>query len=79
MLIINELGDLQMRTYFESSDSPGGIICEAEGKKTKVFEKVQKIREESFEAVNGTFAEKEGERTCAIRVPRTTFFAVSLG
>merc|ERR1712151_1060256 len=35
---------------------------------------MKNTRQKAFEDVNGTFTEREGERTCAIRLPPTTFF-----
>lgn len=76
---MNQQGYLPMRVYFESTDNPGGKICATPGKEDKIFTNMKKIRQKAFEDVNGTFTEREGERTCAIRSPPTSFFEVSLG
>ena len=71
------MGDHQMRTYFNGTDHPGGMICEEEGGTDgEVFRKMKDIHNKSFQEVNGTFIEEEGEKTCAIRLPHTAFFEV---
>ena len=80
MLIINQLGDHQMRMYFNATDNPGGLICEPEvNPDKKVFRKMKNIHKKSFEDINGTYIEREGEKTCAIRLPHTAFFEVLSG
>ena len=79
VLIINEMGDHQMRMYFNATENPGGMICEDEaGTDKDVFRKMRDIHQKSFEDVNGTFIEREGEKTCAIRLAHTAFFQVLL-
>ena len=79
MLVINEMGDHQMRMYFSATDQPGGMICEEEGGADKaVFSKMKDIHQKSFKDVNGTFVEREGEKICAIPLAHTAFFQVVL-
>ena len=66
--------------YFESTDNPGGMICETESNTDKkVFRKIKHIQQKSFEDVNGTFMEQEDGTICAIRLSPTAFFEVVLG
>ena len=79
MLIINQMGDHQMRMYFSATDQPGGMICEDEGSTDKeVFRKMKDIHQESLKEVNGTFVKREGEKICAIPLAHTAFFEVLL-
>ena len=79
MLIINQMGDHQMRMYFSATDQPGGMICEERGSTDKkVFSKMKDIHQKSLKDVNGTFVEREGEKICAIPLAHTAFFEVLL-
>ena len=77
-LVINELGDHQMETYFRSTDdSNGGMICEGEAGMDDVFGKMKDIHKESFQELGGAYSPRENETTCAIRLPPNTFFEVT--
>ena len=81
VLVINQLGDNQMETYFRnpSGNNNGGMLCENErtdAKMEKVFRKMDGIHNKSFRAIGGEYVKQEHERTCAIRLPRTLFFEV---
>ena len=80
-LVINELGDHQMETYFRSTDdSNGGMICEGEAGMDDVFGKMKDIHKESFQELGGAYVQRdENEMTCAIRLPPNTFFEVAFG
>ena len=77
-LVINELGDHQMETYFRSTDdSNGGMICEGEAGMDDVFGKIKDIHKESFQELGGAYSPRKNETTCAIRLPPNTFFEVA--
>ena len=81
VLVMNQLGDNQMETYFKnpSGNNNGGLMCEDENtdpKMYEVFRKVDAIYNQSFKAIGGEYVQPVDERTCVIRVPRTLFFAV---
>ena len=79
-LVINELGDHQMETYFRSTDdSNGGMICEGEAGMDDVFDKMKDIHKESFQELGGAYSPREKETTCAIRLPPNRFFEVTFG
>jgi len=65
-----------METYFESTDNNGGMICEDETGMEKVFNKMKEIHRKSFQDIGGTYIERKGEKTCAIRLPPAVFFKV---
>ena len=76
-LVVNELGDHQMETYFRSTgDSNGGMICEGEAGMEDVFDKIKDIHQESFEELGGEYNRSGNEKTCAIRLPSYRFFEV---
>ena len=78
-LVINELGDHQMETYFHTNDNSGGMMCEGEASMEGVFKTIKKHHEKSFQDINGTHIPRdEDEKTCAIRLPPTVFFKVLL-
>ena len=77
MLISNELGDNQLDTYFEYSDHDGSMICEEKGKE-EIFDKIKKIQHKSFENIGGTYIERNGEKTCVIRLSTAVFFKVTI-
>ena len=81
VLVMNQLGDNQMETYFKnpSGNNNGGIMCEDErtdAKMHKVFRKLDAIHNNSFKVIGGEYVQQADERTCVIRLPRTLFFAV---
>ena len=79
VLVINQLGDHQMETYFQYSPGGWGMICEDETTSAKLgdaFKKMDKIHEHSFETVGGEYVPQKDEYTCAIRLPRAVFFEV---
>ena len=78
-LVINELGDHQMETYFRSTDdSNGGMICDGEAGMDDVFDKMKDIHQKSFQDLGGEYVQRdENEKTCAIRLPPNTFFEVA--
>ena len=81
VLVMNQLGDNQMETYFKnpSGNNNGGIMCEDERTDEHqrwVFRKLDAIYSKSFKAIGGEYEKRADERTCAIRLPRTLFFAV---
>ena len=80
-LVINQLGDHQMETYFRSTDdSNGGMICEGEAGMDDVFGKMKDIHKDTFQALGGAYSPRdENETTCAIRLPPNTFFEVAFG
>ena len=80
MQVINELGDHQMKQYFESTANDGGLICQGEVGMDNVFAKMKEIQQKSFQDLGGEYIERNGnEKTCAIRLPPTAFFEVLLG
>ena len=76
VLVSNQLGDHQMETYFESTPNDGGMICD-DGKGTH-FHKVKEIQQRWFQDLGGGYLEREGEKTCAIRLASAVFFKVWL-
>ena len=81
VLIMNQLGDNQMETYFKnpSGNSNYGLMCEDERMDAKmhwVFRKLDAMYKNSFKAIGGEYEQQADERTCVIRLPRTLFFAV---
>lgn len=77
VLVINQLGDHQMETYFNTSGNNGGMMCENErtdAKMDEVFRTMDAIHQNSFQAIGGEYIKQEHESTCAIRLPRTLFF-----
>ena len=78
MVIINESGDHQMQTYFDSPDNTGGMMCDGEGgMDDHVFKRIKDIQRQSFKDLGGEYRERvRNERTCAIRLPSTVFFEV---
>ena len=80
VLIINELGDNQMETYFNntSGNNNGGMmLCEDErtdSKMKEVYRAIDAKRENSFKAMGGKYIKQE--HTCAIQLPNTLFFEV---
>ena len=79
-LVINELGDHQMETYFRSTDdSYGGMICRDEPDMDDLFDTMDGIHRKSFEDLGGEYIDRdENETTCAIRLPPNRFFKVSI-
>ena len=79
-LVINELGDHQMETYFRSTDdSYGGMICRDEPDMDDLFNTMDDIHRKSFEDLGGKYIPRdENETTCAIRLPPNRFFVVML-
>ena len=78
-LVVNELGDHQMETYFRSTgDSHGGMICEGEAGMEDMFDKIKDIHQESFAELGGEYSRRGNEKTCAIRLPSNRFFEVRL-
>ena len=77
MLISNELGDNQLDTYFEYSDHDGSMICEEKGKE-HIFDKIKQIQQKAFENIGGKYMERDGEKTCVIRLATAVFFKVAL-
>ena len=76
VLIINELGDFQMRAYFNGTDSDGGMMCQTE---KAMVEVVQEIHRTSFQEINETYIEQDNNgKICAIPLPHTAFFEVVL-
>ena len=80
-LVINELGDHQMETYFRSTDdSYGGYLCRDEPDLDDLFNTMEDIHRKSFEDLGGEYIPRdENEKTCAVRVPPNKFFKVILG
>ena len=77
MLVINELGDHQMETYFNSTDNSGGMMCEGQASMDDVFKTMEKHHEKSFENIGGKYVPRdEEEKTCAIRLAPAVFFKV---
>ena len=69
-----------MQTYFNSTDNSGGMACEGQASMADVFNTVKEFHEKSFQDIGGNYtARDEHEKTCAIRLPPTVFFKVSLG
>ena len=76
-----------METYFKSTgndfkstDNSGGMACEGQASMAEVFNTVKEFHEKSFQDIGGNYtARDENEKTCAIRLPPTVFFKVSLG
>ena len=79
-LVINELGDHQMETYFRSTDdSYGGMICRDEPDMDDLFNTMHGIHRKSFKDLGGKYIPRdENEKTCAIRLPPNRFFEVLL-
>jgi len=79
-LVINELGDHQMETYFRSTDdSYGGMICRDEPDMDDLFNTMDVIHRKSFEDLGGKYMPRdENETSCAIRLPPNRFFEVML-
>ena len=81
VLIMNQLGDNQMETYFKnpSGNNNDGIVCEDERTDENMhwaFRKLDAIYSKSFKAIGGEYEQQPDEKTCVIRLPRTLFFAV---
>ena len=84
MLVINEIGDHQMNTYFRSIDGAqgddsahGGMICEGGVGMDDVFDTMKEIHRKSFQEVGGEHIPRDAdEKTCAIRLPPNIFFKV---
>ena len=79
-VVINELGDHQMETYFRSTDdSYGGMMCRDEPDMDDLFNTMNDIHRKSFEDLGGKYVRRdENETTCAIRLPPNRFFEVSI-
>ena len=80
-LVVNQLGDHQMETYFRSTgDSNGGMICQSEFGIDDIFEQMEDIHRKSFQDIGGKYIPRgKNEKTCAIRLAPNTFFKVMLG
>ena len=78
VLVINELGDHQIDSYFNATgESGGGMICEGEASMDEVFSKIKKMQQKSFQDIGGEYIERDGnEKTCAFRLASTMFFKV---
>ena len=77
VLVINELGDHQMETYFHSTDDSGGMICEGQASMHSVFKTMNECYQKSFHDIGGKYdARDENEKTCVIRLAPTMFFKV---
>ena len=78
VLIINELGDHQMETYFRSTDDDnGGFMCQVKSGMDDTFKKMEEIHRKSFEELGGEYIRRDkNEKTCAIRLPAHKFFEV---
>ena len=80
VLMINQLGDHQMETYFNSTDNSGGMVCEGEASMEDVFTTIKESHEESFQDIGGNYSARDkNEKTCAIRLPPHVFFKVLFG
>ena len=92
VLVMNELGDNQMETYFQYSAGGGGILCWDETMSPEsdpVFGQMTNIHELAMQAVGGQYMPQNHEqavnylpqshkRPCAIRLARNVFFEVSI-
>ena len=78
MLVINEIGDHQMNTYFRPIDGAhGGMVCEGEAGMDDVFATMKDIHRKSFQELGGEYIPRDAdEKTCAIRLPPNIFFEV---
>lgn len=79
VLVMNQLGDHQMETYFERSGGDGGLLCQHETSKPsfdETYNEMDIIHRKAFAHVKGTYIPRENESTCAIRVARSVFFKV---
>ena len=78
VLVINELGDHQMETYFRSTDdSSGGMICGDGSRIDGPFDEMEKIHQKSFQQLGGEYIRRD-KKTCAIRLSPNEFFEVML-
>lgn len=75
VLIINQLGDHQMRVYFDSTETDPGMICEEQAGTDGVFNTIKDIHRKSVEDLGGNYRDGN-EKTCAIPLARTNFFEV---
>ena len=79
VLIINALGDHQMQSYFRSTGSNAGLVCEGEAGMDDVptTSTIKEIHRKSFEDLGGKYIEQDSkEKACAIRLAPTVFFEV---
>ena len=80
VLIINQLGDHQMETYFNSADNSGGILCEGDASMADEFDKINETYHKSFQDIGGKYKKRdENEKICAVRMPPSVFFKVLIG
>ena len=75
VLIINQLGDHQMRMYFNSTKTDAGMMCVEESGTDGVFSTIKGIHRKSAEDLGGEYRD-ENEQACAIPLARTNFFEV---
>ena len=77
VLVINELGDHQMETYFEVTAEVGGMFCQEEYSKwDSLFDEMNRTNRQSVEEVGGEYIPQKNESICAIRVAQNAFFKV---
>ena len=81
VLVVNELGDHQIRTYFNAVENTAGMVCdEGEVGMEELFTKIKVIHRKSFTDVGGEYIERgRTEKTCAIRLASNVFFEVHTG
>lgn len=75
VLIINQLGDHQMRMYFNSTDTDAGLVCEEQVGTDGVFSTIKDIHRKSIENLGGEYRAGDAQ-TCAIPLAQTKFFEV---
>ena len=46
--------------------------------KEEIFDKIKKTQQKSFENIGGTYIERNGEKTCVIRLSTAVFFKVTV-
>lgn len=90
VLVMNQLGDNQMETYFNYSAGGGGLLCWDETMETGldgVFRDMTGIHKQALEAVGGKYMPAKHEpiddealldeqSPCPIRLARSVFFEV---
>ena len=75
VLVINELGDHQMETYFDISSEVGGMFCQEEYNEwDKLFDKIKVTNRQSVQEVGGEYIPQKNESIGAIRVAQNAFF-----
>ena len=77
-VVINQLGDNQMNTYFTKTGSSTGMMCDGEtSSDDAIFRTIKETHQKSFQDLGGEYIERDNnEQTCAVRLATNAFFEV---